>query len=76
MSKYGGFSGPNTGKYGPEKNPYLGTFHAYGDFQSKSPYSVRIKKDADQKNYVFGRFSRSARNIKSLKTLVMLFQRN
>ena len=28
MSKYGVFSGPNTGKYGPEKTPYLDTFHA------------------------------------------------
>ena len=35
MSKYGDFSGPyfnvfgmNTGKYGPEKSPYLDTFHA------------------------------------------------
>ena len=24
----GFFSGPNTGKYEPEKNPYLDTFHA------------------------------------------------
>ena len=35
MSKYGDFSGlyfsafsPNAGKYGPEKSPYLDTFHA------------------------------------------------
>ena len=28
VSKYGVFSGPNAGKYGPEKTPYLGTFHA------------------------------------------------
>ena len=35
VSKYGVFSGPyfpvfglNTGKYGPEKTPHLGTFHA------------------------------------------------
>ena len=27
VSKYGVFS-PNTGKYGPEKPPYLDTFHA------------------------------------------------
>ena len=27
-SKYGVFSGPNAGKYGPEKTRYLGTFHA------------------------------------------------
>ena len=28
VSKYGVFSGPNTGKYGPEKTLYLDTFHA------------------------------------------------
>ena len=35
MSKYGVISGPyfpvfglNTGKYGPERTPYLNTFHA------------------------------------------------
>ena len=32
MSKYGVFPGPyfpaNVGKYGPEKTPYLDTFHA------------------------------------------------
>ena len=28
VSKYGFFSGPNTGKYGPEKTSYLDTFHA------------------------------------------------
>ena len=28
MSQYGFFSGPNAGKYGPEKAPYLDTFHA------------------------------------------------
>ena len=28
VSKYGVFPGPNAGKYGPEKTPYLGTFHA------------------------------------------------
>ena len=27
MSKYGVFSGPNAGKYGPEKTPYMDTFH-------------------------------------------------
>ena len=27
MSQYGAFSGPNTGKYGPEKAPHLDTFH-------------------------------------------------
>ena len=26
--KYGVFSGPNTGKYGPQKFPYLDTFHS------------------------------------------------
>ena len=28
VSKHGFFSAPNTCKYGPEKTPYLGTFHA------------------------------------------------
>ena len=28
MSKYGVFSGPNTGKYRSENTPYLDTFHA------------------------------------------------
>ena len=43
MSKYGVFSGPyfpefspNTGKYGPEKAPYLDTFHAVDYFISKN----------------------------------------
>ena len=27
VSKYGVFSGPNTGKYGPVKTPCLDTFH-------------------------------------------------
>ena len=40
VSKYGVFSGPyfpafglNTGKYGPEKTPYLNTFHAVREIQ-------------------------------------------
>ena len=28
VSKYGAFYGPHTGKYGPEKSPYLDSFHA------------------------------------------------
>ena len=39
MSKYGVFAGPyfpvfglNTGKYGPEKTPYLDTFYAVSAF--------------------------------------------
>ena len=38
MSKYGDFPGPyfptfglNVGKYGPEKSPYLDTFHRVGE---------------------------------------------
>ena len=27
VSKYGVFSGANAGKYGPEKTPYLDTYH-------------------------------------------------
>ena len=40
VAKYGVFSGPyfpvfspNAGKYGPEKTPYLDTFHAVDQFQ-------------------------------------------
>ena len=47
MSKYGVFSGPNlpvfgmnTGKYGPEKTPYLNTFHAV------STIPLRVTKKA------------------------------
>ena len=49
MSKYGVFSGPyfpvfglNTGKYGPEKTPYLDTFHAVKvNWKRKhAPYTV------------------------------------
>ena len=32
----------------------------YGDILRISPYSVRMRENADQKNSVFGRFSRSA----------------
>ena len=35
VSKYGVFSGPNTGNYGSEKAPYLDTFHAV-NFNEKS----------------------------------------
>ena len=38
VSKYAVFSCPNTGNYGPEKTPYLDTFHAvtpYLHFYSK-----------------------------------------
>ena len=31
----------------------------YGDLVRKSPYSVRIQENTDQKNSVFGHFSRS-----------------
>ena len=34
MSKYGVFSGPNTGKYEPEKTRYLDTFHAVHSYKS------------------------------------------
>ena len=49
MSKYGVFSGryfpvfsPNIGKYGPEKSPYLDTFHAvYVSFACNPTLEVR-----------------------------------
>ena len=56
MSKYEFFSGPyfpafglNTGKYGPEKTPYLETFHAVSifevDFHSGSIVVLTNKKN-------------------------------
>ena len=48
LSKYGAFSGPyfpvfglNTGKYGPEKTPYMDTFHTVRSFLSY--YSKLLK---------------------------------
>ena len=32
VPKYGVFSGPNAGKYGPEKTPFLDSFHAMTAF--------------------------------------------
>ena len=46
MSKYGVFSGPyfpifglNTGKYGPEKTPYLDTFHVVPGYLKAATYT-------------------------------------
>ena len=36
VSKYGVFSGPNRGKYGPEKNAYLDTFHTVLEFKNRN----------------------------------------
>ena len=33
----------------------------YGSLRSKSPYSVQMRENKDQKNSVFGHFSRSAK---------------
>ena len=52
MPKYGSFSGPhfpvfspNTGKYGPEKIPYLDTFHAVILLISSCPMNgVKVEK--------------------------------
>ena len=50
-----------------EKCPYSGFFWSvfsclrteYGEMRSISPYSVRIRENADQKNSEYGHFSRS-----------------
>ena len=52
MSKYGVFSGPyfpvfrtNTGKYGPEKNPYLDTFHSmFAKFSVHTKWTIATIK--------------------------------
>ena len=38
MSKYGVLSGPNAGKYGPEKTQYFDTFH--GVTSTKEKYQI------------------------------------
>ena len=35
VCKYGVISGSNTGKYGPEKNPYLDSFHIVSGWGSE-----------------------------------------
>ena len=44
VSKYGVFSGPNTGKYGPEITPSLHTFHA-----------VHLSRREEQINTAYGK---------------------
>ena len=48
----------------------------YGDLQSKSPYTVRIQENADQKKCVFGHFSRSNSLIVEIKanSMVSIFK--
>ena len=64
MSKYGVFPGPyfpifglNTGKYGPEKTPYLDTFHATSTYITKrwisSEFSVLTLEDLIKKDYQY-----------------------
>ena len=50
VSINGVFSGPNTGKYGPEKTTYLDTFHAVGEAET----AVKRLK-LDNQNYVIAR---------------------
>ena len=64
MSKYGGFSGSyflvfglNTGKYEPEKTPYLDTFHAESEISKI--IKVAQSKERISKNSVW-RYGKSA----------------
>ena len=58
VPKYGVFSGlyfpvfsPNTGKYGPEKYPYLDTFHAvYGDKQFGDGFGCSSDRASNKNN--------------------------
>ena len=61
MSKYGVFSGPyfplfspNTGKYGPEKTPYLDTFHAAITYRSLSSPINNEQDDDTSYNRISG----------------------
>ena len=47
---------PNTEFFWPV---FFHIWDEHGDLRSKSPYSVQIRKNTDQKNPVFGHFSRS-----------------
>ena len=38
----------------------------YGDLLCKSPYSLRIRKNTEQKNSIFGHFSHNSRDIREL----------
>ena len=40
MSKYRVISGPNTGKYGPEITPHLGTFHTVSKLHASQAQSI------------------------------------
>ena len=45
VSKYGVFSCPNTGKYGPEKTPFWDTFHAVISYHpKKKQQKIQSKK--------------------------------
>ena len=48
VPKYGIFSGPNAGKYVPEKTPYLDTFHAV--ILSKSSYFLKSQRNGNGEN--------------------------
>ena len=45
MSKYGVFSSPNAGKYGPEKASYLDTFYSVRYYQNVLDRVVSFEKD-------------------------------
>ena len=51
VSKYGVFSGPNTGKYGPEKAPYLDTLHAVSRSTTTKNYTILTKKTLESAHW-------------------------
>ena len=59
VSKYEVFSGPNTGKYGPETTPYLDTFHQVEDIDAKwvNPLSTNPTKWASTLKQFVGLFA-------------------
>ena len=85
MSKYGVFSGPyfpvfglNTGKYGPEKTPYLDTFHAVVSFLMI--YSLHIWKKVSKLDhqYIFqyiGPFLKTLSRLQCLGTNKIIFSK-
>ena len=55
VPKYGVFSGPNAGKYGPEKTPYLDTFHVVWSKKTKVTIGKDLKSMIINIDFEFGK---------------------
>ena len=69
MSKYGVFSGPNTGKYGPEKTLYLDIFHAVYSLHKNEVFLVQC---TDFITFIFSSSASKNSHRRCSKTLAAL----